>query len=101
MVKKRKYAIVSLSCQKIALSNDTFLYDGKEKRPRVMIDGLTEGKDYTVVYKNNILAGTGIVTITGIGPNTGQVVKKIYYQAETQAAGFCFKRWSCKNHFPR
>ena len=70
------HAIVSLSCQKIALSNDTFLYDGKEKRPRVIIDGLTEGKDYTVVYKNNILAGTGIVTITGIGPNTGQVVKK-------------------------
>lgn len=74
------YAVVSLACPKIALANDIFMYDGKEKRPRVMIDGLTEGKDYTVAYKNNISAGTGTVTITGIGSNTGQVVKQFFYK---------------------
>lgn len=78
------HAIVSLACQKIALANDIFMYDGKEKRPRVMIDGLTEGKDYTVAYKNNILAGTGTVTITGIGSNTGQVVKKFTIKQKIQ-----------------
>lgn len=68
-------AAVSLACQEIMLSQDTFVYDGKEKRPKVIINGLAEGEDYTVSYGSNIAAGTGIVTISGIGANTGRVTK--------------------------
>ncbi len=37
---------------------------------------LTEGKDYTVSYVDNISAGTGFVIITGMGNYTGEVRKK-------------------------
>ena len=51
-------------------------YDGKEKTPKVSIEGMTEGKDYTVSYKNNVNVGTATVTITGIDPYyTGTITK--------------------------
>ena len=51
-------------------------YDGKAKTPRVSIEGMTEGKDYTVSYKNNVNIGTATVTITGIDPYyTGTITK--------------------------
>lgn len=37
---------------------------------------LTEGKDYTVSYVDNISAGTGFVIITGMGNYTGEVRKE-------------------------
>ena len=51
-------------------------YDGKEKTPKVSIEGMTEGKDYTVSYSNNINAGTATVTIKGVEPYyTGTITK--------------------------
>ena len=51
-------------------------YDGKEKTPEVSIEGMTEGKDYTVSYSNNINAGTATVTIKGVEPYyTGTITK--------------------------
>lgn len=78
------HAAVSIVCQEITLSNDTFVYDGKEKRPDVIIDGLTEGIDYTAAYSNNIAPGTGTVTITGTGANTGQVTKNFTITPQKQ-----------------
>ena len=78
------HAAVSLACQEIMLSNDTFVYDGKEKCPSVIIDGLTEGVDYTVSYSNNTAPGTGTVTITGTGANTGQVTKNFTITPQKQ-----------------
>lgn len=37
---------------------------------------LTEGKDYTVSYSNNIDAGTGYIIVTGMGNYTGEVKKE-------------------------
>ena len=57
-----------------------YIYDGKEKKPeiRVGIEGLgleskqlKENTDFKVEYKNNINAGTGQFTVSGIGKYTG------------------------------
>lgn len=53
------------------LAETVCTYDGTEKQPREIVkDGtkdLVKGTDYTVSYANNINAGIGKVTITGIG----------------------------------
>ena len=57
----------------ITLGEDSYVSDGTEKKPEVTVkDGktlLTEGKDYTLSYKDNINVGTAIVTITGKDSN--------------------------------
>lgn len=59
---------------KIKLTSDSYIYDGKEKKPEIAIDGLKKGTDYIVEYKNNINVGTGTVAITGKGYFTGTAV---------------------------
>ena len=53
------------------------VYDGKAQEPelRVVRKGktLAEGKDYTLVYKNNINAGTATVTVVGKGQYSGEM----------------------------
>lgn len=60
---------------KVKLSFDKAEYTGKEIKPQVTIDGLKEGTDFVVSYKNNILKGTANVIITGIGRYTGVLNK--------------------------
>ena len=63
----------------ITVENAT--YDGTAKTPLYTINwvggsntaGLAEGVDYTVTYKNNINAGTGTVTLQGIGTYGGSI----------------------------
>lgn len=54
-------------------------YNGKEQKPAVTVkDGevlLIEGKDYNVVYKDNVNIGTAEAVITGIGNYSGSVTK--------------------------
>lgn len=49
---------------------DSVIYNGKKQKPGFIVkDGdrtLTEGKDYTVTYKNNVKVGTAKATISGI-----------------------------------
>ena len=49
---------------------DSVIYNGKEQKPGFIVkDGdrtLTEGKDYTVTYKNNVNVGNAKATISGI-----------------------------------
>lgn len=53
----------------------TQFYTGNEIKPAVTIsyegNKLTDGKDYTVSYENNIIIGTAAVTIHGKGDYTG------------------------------
>ena len=44
---------------------------------------LTEGKDYTIKYKNNVNAGTATVTATGKGNYTGSISKKFKIKKAT------------------
>ena len=58
-------------------SDVTYVYDGNEKKPSVVIKRdnriLEEGKDYTLSYKNNKNVGTATVTATLKGDYTGTV----------------------------
>ena len=66
---------VSVTENSIAVDDNTYLYDGKEKRPVVSITGLTIEHDYTIEYSNNINAGTASITITGINEYYGVIEK--------------------------
>ncbi|WP_330377409.1 hypothetical protein, partial [Intestinibacter bartlettii] len=58
------------------LESNKYEYDGKEKTPKVTIEGLEENKDYTVSYSNNVNAGTATATIKGIAPYyEGTIIK--------------------------
>ncbi len=52
-------------------------YDGKAKQPKPQVSLkeklLEEGVDYNITYSDNTNAGTGIVTITGIGDYKGEL----------------------------
>ncbi len=65
----------------VTLSQDTYIYDGTEKRPEVTVkDGdkiLVEGTDYTVKYINNINVGTATVVVTGQGDY--DAIKKVNF----------------------
>ena len=59
--------LVDLTYNGKAQTQEFRVYDGKTM--------LKEGTDYTVVYKNNVKAGTATVTITGKGNYKGKIVK--------------------------
>lgn len=67
--------IFSISRKTIYLSAEQFVYCGMEICPEVSIDGLLNGYDYIVSYRDNIDAGTASVRIMGIGRYTGSVTK--------------------------
>lgn len=60
------------------------VYDGKQYLPTVKVSykngtkwvALTEGVDYSILYKNNINAGTGQVIVRGGGAYEGNVTKE-------------------------
>ena len=70
----------TISSNNVSLSQNSYTYDGKAKKPTVTVkDGaivLKEGTDYTVAYSNNINIGTAKVTVTGKGNYTGTVTKE-------------------------
>ncbi len=87
--KKGNYLVTNLECDfsiventvsdfEITLSQNSFEYDGTQKRPSVTVrkGGTTlTASNYTVSYQNNINAGTATVLITGQGTYTGSGYK--------------------------
>jgi len=59
----------------VSLAIDSYVYTGTAHEPAVYIPNLHQDVDYTVVYTNNINAGTGRAIVTGIGNYAGEVVK--------------------------
>ena len=70
---------LKLGTANVTLSNNNYIYDGKEKKPDVTVKygyaTLQQGTDYTVEYSNNVKAGTATVTIKGTGIYSGTVSK--------------------------
>jgi len=69
----------------IKYAKDSYVYTGRQIRPKVKlrfsyinnrgkrkVKKLKENRDYTITYKDNIEAGTAIMTITGIGDFSGR-----------------------------
>lgn len=63
----------------ITLDSTEFTYNGSEIKPTVIVTiggkTLTEGKDYTLTFANNVNAGTATVTVTGAGDYAGEATK--------------------------
>lgn len=84
----KQYAIktVKFSECKASMSEDPiYFYEDKEYTPEFTVrDGdrvLTEGKDFTVSYTNNIKPGTATVTVRGSGKYTGVLSVKFRIEA--------------------
>lgn len=60
-------------------------YTGKEIKPEVIIEGLEEGKDFSVAYQNNVLAGTATVVITGMGQYEGSITENFTIEIPDKA----------------
>ncbi|MCM1257542.1 MAG: leucine-rich repeat protein [Roseburia sp.] len=71
----------SISNCVITVAEETYVYDGTEKRPETIVkfgdETLTEDEDYTLIYGNNTNAGIATVTVIGMGRFSGGV-KKIF-----------------------
>ena len=66
-IKKR-----DISRSTVTLSQDTYIYDGKAKKPGVIVKlGGATVKNILIEYKNNVKPGTATVIIKGNGANTG------------------------------
>ena len=66
----------SISGATVSVPNQTYTFTGSELKPAVTVtltDGtvLTSGTDYSVVYGNNVNAGTATITVTGKGSYGG------------------------------
>lgn len=80
-VKVDSEAYTDISKKTATLSKSSYTYSGAECKPAVLIDGLTQGTDYTVEYADNINAGTATVTVTGIGEYSGTISKTFTIEA--------------------
>ena len=62
----------NLDFEEISVSSTDTTYDGTQFEPAVTSDEYVKDVDYKVTYGENTNAGTGVVTVTGIGNYTGQ-----------------------------
>ena len=69
-----------------SIAADKYQYDGKEKKPGMVMSykgmSLKEGKDYTLSYSNNVQPGTATVTVTGIGNYTGTLYRSFIIEGK-------------------
>ncbi len=76
----------------VALSQTSYTYDGKAKKPAVTVTKGTEklrGTDFTVKYENNIKPGTAKAIVTGAGIYTGSVTEEFTIKrSDISSAGF-------------
>lgn len=75
---------IDISKLEMKLSGTSYAYTGSARKPKVTIDGLENGTDYTVQYKNNINVGTATVVVTGRGNHIGTLTKTFSIYRGTQ-----------------
>lgn len=65
-----EFTLVEIKDTDVVMEGTEFTYTGQPIEPKVTVtvDGnvLTEGRDYTVTYVNNLAPGTGTLTVKGI-----------------------------------
>lgn len=61
----------SIDSYEFTIPFESYEYTGSEIKPVVSATGLSQNRDYTVFYSNNIEIGTATITISGINNYTG------------------------------
>ena len=83
---------VNIADLSISLSETSYTYDGESKRPSVTVKNgditLADGIDYSLIYTDNVKAGTAKVKIIGIGDHYSGSVEEtfIIYKSDTESA---------------
>ena len=54
----------------VTLSATSFIYNGKDQQPEITVRGLTEGKDYLVIFKETSWSDVGTYTVDIVGRST-------------------------------
>lgn len=54
----------------VTLSAASFIYNGKDQQPEITVRGLTEGKDYLVIFKETSWSDVGTYTVDIVGRST-------------------------------
>ena len=65
-----EFQLVEIKGTDVVMEENGFIYTGQPIEPKVIVTVedklLTEGKDYTITYINNLAPGTGTLTVRGI-----------------------------------
>ncbi|MDD6021234.1 MAG: leucine-rich repeat protein [Oscillospiraceae bacterium] len=73
----RKFSVIrdmnNINDMKVRLEYNEAVYDGKKKKPEVIVKGLKKNRDYTVNYSNNLEPGIAFVTVSAAGSTLGEV----------------------------
>ena len=68
---------IDISTVSFSIAKKAMTYAGKALKPKVKANGLTQGTDYSVSYKNNNAIGKAQAIVKGMGAYTGK--KTIYF----------------------
>ncbi len=71
---------------KVTVVPDTYVYDGYYHTPTAVVEGYTQGVDYTLGYSSNRDPGTAYVWIKGCGKYTGNVLVPFTIEKITKTA---------------
>ena len=73
-ITEEEYPLVEIKAGDVTINGKQFPYTGKPIEPEitVTVDGkvLTEGKDYSLKYENNVEVGSGVAIVSGIATAT-------------------------------
>lgn len=59
-----------LTAGMVTLSSASFIYNGKDQQPDITVRGLTEGKDYLVIFKETSWSDVGTYSVDIVGRST-------------------------------
>ena len=85
----------------VTLSQTSYTYDGKAKKPAVTVTkgtGKLRGTDFTVKYENNIKPGTAKAIVTGAGGYAGTVTKEFTIKEAKKNIGLTCKKVFTKKY---
>lgn len=84
----------------VTLNSEKYVYDGEEKKPEVIVTDKNTGKvltyeaDYTIVYSDNINAGTASVTINLKGNYSGTVIETFIIERANGEGTLSIEGWT-------
>ena len=81
---------INIEKMELQLDNNNFTYTGTSIKPNIILKNgnnfLTQNKDYTISFSNNVNIGVATVTVNGIGIYSGKIARN-YIIIPTKVSG--------------